>query len=64
MVTLKHKPLMTVLAERLNDGEQAPKSMIAACMHKLLRQIYGVLKSRNALDAPFLGTRLDFQAGI
>ena len=39
-------------------------AVIAACMHKLLRQIYGVLKSRNAFDPQFLGNRLDFQDGI
>jgi hypothetical protein len=38
---------------------QAPRRM-----HKLLRQIYGVLRSRNAFDAQFLGNRLDFQDGI
>ena len=33
-------------------------------MHNLIRQIYGVLKSRNAFDAIFLDHRLDFQDGI
>ena len=35
-----------------------------ACMHKLIRQIYGTLKSRTAVDAHFLENRLDFQDGI
>jgi transposase len=64
MVALKYNPLMKVFAERLKGDGLAPKAVIAACMHKLLRQIYGVLKSRNAFDAQFLGNRLDFQDGI
>jgi hypothetical protein len=56
--------LMKVFAERLKSDGLAPKAVIAACMHKLIRQIYGVLKSRNAFDATILGNRLDFQDGI
>ncbi len=61
MVALKYNPLMKVFAERLRGDGLAPKAMIAACMHKLLRQIYGVLKSRNAFDAQFLETGLTFK---
>ena len=64
MAALKHNPLMKVFAERLKGDGLAPKAVIAACMHKLLRQIYGVLKSRTAFDAQFLGNQLDFQDGI
>lgn len=64
MVALKYNPLMKVFAERLKSDGLAPKAVIAACMHKLIRQIYGVLKSRTAFDATFLGHRLDFQDGI
>lgn len=64
MVALKYNPLMKVFVERLKDDGLAPKAVIAACMHKLIHQIYGVLKSRNAFDATFLGDRLDFQDGI
>ena len=64
MVALKYNPLMKVFAESLKADGLAPKAVIAACMHKLLRQIYGVLKSRNAFDGQFLGDRLDFQDGI
>lgn len=64
MVALKHNPLMKVFADRLKGDGLAPKAVIAACMHKLIRQIYGVLKSRTAFDAHFSGHRLDFQDGI
>jgi transposase len=64
MVALKYNPLMKVFAERLKADGLAPKAVIAACMHKLIRQIYGVLKSRTVFDATFLGNRLDFQDGI
>ena len=64
MVALKYNPLMNVFAQRLKADGLAPKAVIVACMHKLLRQIYGVLKSRNAFDAHFLNNRLDFQDGI
>lgn len=64
MVALKYNPLMNVFAQRLKAQGLAPKAVIAACMHKLIRQIYGVLKSRTAFDAHFLENRLDFQDGI
>ena len=62
MVALKHNPSMKALGGRLKSDGLAPKAVIAACMQKLIRQLYGVLKSRNAFDATFLGHRLDVQA--
>ena len=56
--------MMKVFAERLKGYGFAPKAVIAACMQKLLRQIYGLLKSRKAFDAHFLGNRLDLRDGI
>lgn len=64
MVALKRNPPMKALGGRLKSAGLAPKTAIAACMHKLIRQLYGVLKSRNAFDATFLGHRLDVQDGI
>ena len=64
MVALKHDPLMKIFAQRLKGDGLAPKAVIAACMHKLIRQIYGVLKSRTASDAHFLENGLVFQDGI
>lgn len=64
MVALKHHLLMKVFAERLKADGLVPKAVVAACLHKLIRQIYGVLNSRNASDATFLGYRLDIQDGI
>lgn len=53
--------LMKVFAERIKGDGLAHKAVIAACMHKLIHQIYGVLKLRNAFDAHFFRNRLDFQ---
>ena len=39
MVALKYNPLMKVFAQRLKADGLAPKAVIAACMHKLIRQI-------------------------
>ncbi|AOW14366.1 hypothetical protein LPB72_03535 [Hydrogenophaga crassostreae] len=64
MVALKYNLLMKVFAERLKADGLATKAVIAACMHKLIRQIYGVLKSCTAFDATFSWNRLDFQDGI
>lgn len=64
MVALKYNPLMKLFAQRLKAQGMAPKAVIAACMHKLIRQIYGVLKSRNPFDAHFYINQLDFQDGI
>jgi transposase len=54
----------SALVEQLKSDGLAPKAVIAACMHKLIRQIYGVLKSCTAFDATFLENRRDFQDGI
>ncbi|WP_210732020.1 hypothetical protein [Hydrogenophaga sp. PAMC20947] len=55
---------MKVFAERLKADGLAPKAVTAACMHKRIRQICGVLKSRTAFDAHLSRARLDFQDGI
>ena len=42
----------------------APKAVIAACMHKLVLLIYGILKSGTPFNPQFGAQQLDFQDGI
>jgi hypothetical protein len=64
MVALKHNPLVNVFGVRLKSAGLAPKAVIAACMHKLLLPIYGILKSGAPFNPPFGAQQLDFQDGI
>lgn len=64
MVALKYNPLISVFGQRLKSQGLAPKAVISASMHKLVRLIYGVIKSGVAFNPNFLGNRLDFQDGI
>jgi hypothetical protein len=38
--------------------------VVAACMHKLVHLIYGILKSRTAFNANFVVVQLDSKDGI
>ncbi len=42
----------------------SPKAVIAACMHKLVLLIYGILKSGVPFNPNFGQPRLDLQDGI
>jgi transposase len=64
LVALKHNPIVKTFGERLKSGGMAPKAVIAACMHKLVHLIYGILKSGTAFNANFLAIQLDSQDGI
>ncbi len=64
MVALKHNPLIKEFGLRLKGEGLAPKAVISASMHKLVRIIYGVLKTRSMFNAQFLTASLDFQDGI
>lgn len=64
MVALKHNPLVSVFGLRLKSTGLAPKAVIAACMHKLVLLIYGILKSGTPFNPTFGAQRLDFQDGI
>lgn len=64
MVALKHNPLIKAFGQRLKGEGLAPKAVISASMHKLVRFIYGVLKSRVMFNTKILGKTLDFQDGI
>jgi len=64
LVALKHNPLVSAFGVRLKSAGLAPKAVIAACMHKLVLQIYGILKSATPFNSNFAARRLDFQDGI
>jgi transposase len=64
LVALKHNPIVKTFGERLKNGGMAPKAVVAACMHKLVHLIYGILKSGTAFNAKFLAPQLDSKDGI
>lgn len=64
LVALKHNPLVSVFGIRLKAAGLAPKAVVAACMHKLVLLVYGILKSGRPFNASFGVERLDFQDGI
>lgn len=64
MVALKYNPLINAFGLRLKGEGLAPKAVISASMHKLVRFIYDVLKSRVMFNAQLLGSSLEFQEGI
>jgi transposase len=64
LVALKHNSLIKVFGGRLKDTGLAPKAVVAACMHKLVLLIYGILKSQTPFNPHFGAKRLDFQDGI
>jgi transposase len=64
MVALKHNPLVSVFGVRLKATGLAPKAVIAACMHKLVLLIYGILKSGTPFNPQFGVQRLDFEDSI
>jgi transposase len=63
MVAMKHNPLVSVFGQLKQSG-LAPKAVIAACMHKLVLLIYGVMRSGRPFDANFCRAGVDFQDGI
>ena len=64
MVALRHNPRVSAFGQRLREAGLAPKAVIAACMHKLVLLIYGVLKSGTPFNPRIGIPRLDFQDGI
>lgn len=61
MVALRYNPAIKAFGERLKAQGMPPKAVIAAAMHKLVRIVFGVLRSRTAFSADYV---LDFQGGI
>jgi transposase len=64
MVAMKHNPLVSVFGQLLKQSGLAPKAVLAACMHKLVLLIYGVVRSGRPFDANFCRAGVDFQDGI
>ena len=54
IVARRYNPLIHSFCERLLAKGKSKKSVIGAAMHKLLRQVFGVLKSQTAFDPNFL----------
>lgn len=61
MVALRYNPAIKAFGERLKAQGMPPKAVIAAAMHKLVRILFGVLRSHTAFNAHY---SLDFQDGI
>jgi transposase len=64
MVALQHNPSIKAFGQRLKTQGLAPKAVISASMHKLVRLIYGVLKNRTLFNPHILEQALDVQDGI
>lgn len=64
LVALKHNALIRAFGERLKLTGLAPKAVVAACMHKLVMMIFGILKSGVPFNPNHGAGKLDFQDGI
>jgi transposase len=54
IVARRYNPLIQVFCDRLLAKGKSKMAMIGAAMHKLLRQVFGVLKSQQPFDPNFL----------
>jgi transposase len=54
IVARRYNPLIQVFCDRLLAKGKSKMAMIGAAMHKLLRQVFGVLKSQLPFDPNFL----------
>jgi transposase len=50
LVALRHNPIIRALGQRLKERGRSGKYIVVAAMRKLLRQIFGVLKSGQPFD--------------
>lgn len=62
-VALKHNPVVSEFGGQLRQSRLAFRA-VAACLHKLVLLIYGVLKSGTPFNLHFGAKRLDIQDGI
>ena len=53
IVAMTHNPVIRALKERLEKKQLPNMAIIAACMRKLLRIVYGVLKSQKPFDPEY-----------
>jgi transposase len=56
IVARKYNPFIQALCDRLLAKGKSKMSVVGAAMHKLLRQVFGVLKSQKPFDPDFLLT--------
>jgi transposase len=54
IVARRDNPLIQVFCDRLLAKGKSKMAMIGAAMHKLLRQVFGVLNSQQPFDPNFL----------
>jgi len=54
VVAKNHNPIIRTFCQRLLASGLRPMEVIGAAMHKLLRLIYGILKSGKPFDPDFL----------
>ncbi|WP_245894334.1 hypothetical protein [Chamaesiphon polymorphus] len=54
LVARRYNPLIRDFCERLLTKGKSKMAVIGAAMHKLLRQVFGVLKSEQPFDPNFL----------
>jgi transposase len=54
LVAQRHNPIIRTFCQRLLANGLRPMEAIGAAMHKLLRLMYGILKSGKPFDADFL----------
>ncbi len=56
LVARRYNPLIRAFCERLLAKGKSKMAVIGAAMHKLLRQVFGVLKSGQPFDPNFLSS--------
>jgi transposase len=54
IVARRYNPFIRTFCDRLLAKGKSKMSMVGAAMHKLLRQVFGVLKSQKPFDPNFL----------
>ena len=64
IVARRYNPLIRTFCKRLLAKGKSKQSVIDVAMHKLFRQVFGVLKSQKIFDLIFFLPPLDFQDSI
>jgi hypothetical protein len=54
IVARRYNPLILAFCDRLLAKGKSKMAVVGAAMHKLLRQVFGVLKSQKPFDPNFL----------
>jgi transposase len=64
MVAVKHNPAIKAFAVRLRGHGMSEKAIVGASMHKLVQQLYGVVRSGLPFDPRMAAAKLDLQVSI